>query len=101
MSDDALLRKLAALPCWQGAVSLEPLKGGLTNLSFVAQDRGIFGGGPFRGDQNLADFDAEVAQMAHQRAAGLIVADDGGKGRRHAEPETAAPAARHATARDP
>src|SRR5690348_1165395 len=40
MTDDALLRKLAGLPCWQGAVSLEPLKGGLTNLSFVAQDRG-------------------------------------------------------------
>src|SRR5512142_2536587 len=40
MADDALLRKLAALPCWQGTVSLEPLKGGLTNLSFVAQDRG-------------------------------------------------------------
>ena len=40
MTDDALLRKLAGLPCWQGTVSLEPLKGGLTNLSFVAQDRG-------------------------------------------------------------
>src|SRR5512138_1383432 len=40
MADDALLRKLAALPCWQGTVSLEPLKGGLTNLSFVAEDRG-------------------------------------------------------------
>src|SRR5690349_24428069 len=40
MTDDALLRKLAALPCWQGTVSLEPLKGGLTNLSFVATDSG-------------------------------------------------------------
>jgi thiamine kinase-like enzyme len=40
MADDALLDRLAALPCWQGKVSLEPLKGGLTNLSFVAEDRG-------------------------------------------------------------
>jgi thiamine kinase-like enzyme len=40
MADDALLDRLAALPCWQGTVSLEPLKGGLTNLSFVAEDRG-------------------------------------------------------------
>jgi thiamine kinase-like enzyme len=40
MSDDALLDRLAALPCWQGKVSLKPLKGGLTNLSFVAEDRG-------------------------------------------------------------
>jgi thiamine kinase-like enzyme len=40
MTDDALLDRLAALPCWQGKVALEPLKGGLTNLSFVVEDRG-------------------------------------------------------------
>ena len=40
MADDALLDRLARLPCWQGKVSLEPLTGGLTNLSFVAEDRG-------------------------------------------------------------
>src|SRR5436190_744425 len=40
MEDDALLQRLARLPCWRGKVSFEPLKGGLTNLSFVAQDRG-------------------------------------------------------------
>ena len=40
MADDALLGRLAALPCWHGKVSLEPLKGGLANLSFVALDRG-------------------------------------------------------------
>jgi thiamine kinase-like enzyme len=40
MADDALLQRLAALPCWLGTISLEPLKGGLTNLSFVAEDRG-------------------------------------------------------------
>jgi len=40
MTDDALMDRLARLPCWQGKVSLEPLKGGLTNLSFVAEDRG-------------------------------------------------------------
>jgi thiamine kinase-like enzyme len=30
--------KVIGLPCWQGAVSLTPLSGGLTNLSFVATD---------------------------------------------------------------
>jgi len=31
--------RIARLPCWQGgSISLEPLKGGLTNLSFVATD---------------------------------------------------------------
>jgi thiamine kinase-like enzyme len=40
MAEDALLDRLARLPCWQGKVSFEPLKGGLTNLSFVAEDRG-------------------------------------------------------------
>jgi len=40
MEDDALLQRLARLPCWHGKVSLEPLKGGLANLSFVALDRG-------------------------------------------------------------
>jgi thiamine kinase-like enzyme len=40
MADDALLDRLACLPCWHGKVSLEPLHGGLTNLSFVAEDRG-------------------------------------------------------------
>ena len=40
MADDALLDRLARLPCWQGEVSLRPLTGGLTNLSFVAEDRG-------------------------------------------------------------
>src|SRR6185312_271472 len=38
MTDDPLLQKLAGLPCWQGKVWLEPLTGGLTNLSFVATD---------------------------------------------------------------
>jgi thiamine kinase-like enzyme len=32
--------RVAALPCWRGPVALEPLKGGLTNISFVATDRG-------------------------------------------------------------
>jgi thiamine kinase-like enzyme len=40
MTDDALLDRLAALPCWQGKVTFEPLKGGLTNQSFVVEDRG-------------------------------------------------------------
>src|SRR6185436_6807194 len=40
MADDALLGRLTALPCWHGKVSLEPLKGGMTNLAFLAVDRG-------------------------------------------------------------
>lgn len=35
-----LLAKAASLSCWRGPVTLEPLKGGLTNISFVATDRG-------------------------------------------------------------
>ncbi|MBN9089071.1 MAG: phosphotransferase family protein [Reyranella sp.] len=40
MADDALLDRIARLSCWRGRVSLAPLEGGLTNLSFVAEDRG-------------------------------------------------------------
>src|SRR5919197_644342 len=32
--------RVARLCCWHGLVSLEPLEGGLTNISFVAVDRG-------------------------------------------------------------
>ena len=38
MADDVLLDRIARLPCWQGRVSLERLKGGLTNISYVADD---------------------------------------------------------------
>ncbi|MCF8533505.1 MAG: phosphotransferase family protein [Reyranella sp.] len=38
MANDGLEDKLARLPCWRGKVTLEPLKGGLTNTSFVATD---------------------------------------------------------------
>jgi thiamine kinase-like enzyme len=34
-----LERKIETLACWQGPVSLDPLPGGLTNISFVATDR--------------------------------------------------------------
>ena len=40
MADDVLLDRLAALPCWQGEVAFEPLTGGMTNLSFITEDRG-------------------------------------------------------------
>jgi thiamine kinase-like enzyme len=44
LKGSAAMRKLesrvAGLPCWRGRVALEPLKGGLTNVSFVAADRG-------------------------------------------------------------
>jgi thiamine kinase-like enzyme len=39
MPMDALSERLSRLPIWQGFVSLEPLKGGLTNISYVATDR--------------------------------------------------------------
>lgn len=32
--------KAARLPCWRGRVELEPLLGGISNLSFIARDRG-------------------------------------------------------------
>jgi thiamine kinase-like enzyme len=35
-----LEEKIARLACWRGPVTLEPLKGGLTNISFVATCRG-------------------------------------------------------------
>lgn len=38
MSMDALRARLSRLPIWRGAVALEPLQGGLTNISFVATD---------------------------------------------------------------
>src|SRR5215468_2191702 len=44
LEGSAAMRKLenrvARLPCWRGRVMLEPLKGGLTNISFVATDCG-------------------------------------------------------------
>jgi thiamine kinase-like enzyme len=38
MTMDALRERLSRLPIWRGPVALEPLQGGLTNLSFVATD---------------------------------------------------------------
>jgi thiamine kinase-like enzyme len=39
MDNDGLLGRLARLPCWRGTVTFEPLKGGLSNLTFVASDK--------------------------------------------------------------
>jgi len=38
MSMDALRARISRLPIWRGGVTLEPLQGGLTNISFVATD---------------------------------------------------------------
>ena len=38
MDDESLQGRIARLPCWQSEVSLAPLQGGLTNLSYVATD---------------------------------------------------------------
>ena len=38
MDNRALAERIERLSCWQGKVALEPLKGGLTNISFVATD---------------------------------------------------------------
>ena len=38
MSMDALRERISRLPIWQSPASLEPLQGGLTNISFVATD---------------------------------------------------------------
>jgi thiamine kinase-like enzyme len=40
MRKDDLESRIARLSCWRGPVTLEPLKGGLTNLSYVADDDG-------------------------------------------------------------
>jgi len=39
MTMNALSERLSRLPLWQGPVTLEPLLGGLTNISYVATDR--------------------------------------------------------------
>jgi thiamine kinase-like enzyme len=39
MRKDDLEDRIRRLPYWQGEVTLTPLKGGLSNLSFVAEDR--------------------------------------------------------------
>src|SRR5881394_3090034 len=38
MENRALEERIERLSCWQGRVALEPLKGGLTNISYVATD---------------------------------------------------------------
>src|ERR1700757_1243587 len=38
MENRALAERIGRLPRWQGRVALEPLKGGLTNISYVATD---------------------------------------------------------------
>ena len=38
MRKDDLESRLAALACWHGPVTLEPLKGGLTNISYLVQN---------------------------------------------------------------
>src|SRR5258708_13865359 len=38
MENRALAQRIERLSCWQGRVALKPLKGGLTNISFVATD---------------------------------------------------------------
>jgi thiamine kinase-like enzyme len=38
MAPPVLEGKIARLPCWRGRVALEPLKGGLSNIAFVATD---------------------------------------------------------------
>src|SRR5215475_2220764 len=39
MENRALAERIERLPCWQSRVALEPLNGGLTNVSFVATDK--------------------------------------------------------------
>src|SRR5262249_20819050 len=38
MEKEGLAERIERLSCWQGRVALEPLKGGLTNISYVATD---------------------------------------------------------------
>jgi thiamine kinase-like enzyme len=38
LSVDEIHRRIAALPCWQGEIDIEPLDGGMTNLNFRVRD---------------------------------------------------------------
>ncbi len=40
MTSATLEARIAALPCWRGKVTLEPLRGGLSNMAFVVADGG-------------------------------------------------------------
>jgi thiamine kinase-like enzyme len=40
MSTSALETRIKHLPCWRGRISLEPLKGGISNASFLVTDGG-------------------------------------------------------------
>ena len=43
MSNQEIHQRIAALPCWQGDIAIEPLDGGMTNLNFkVSDDAGRF-----------------------------------------------------------
>src|SRR3954447_9200016 len=37
---DTAVRRIRALPCWHGPIALEPLKGGLSNVSFRVVEHG-------------------------------------------------------------
>ena len=73
MENRALAERIERLSCWRGKVALEPLKGGLTNISFIVTD----GTGKYVvrcGDDNpvhhvFRDRERAVSRAAH--AAGL------------------------------
>jgi thiamine kinase-like enzyme len=73
MTDDALVDRLSRLPIWRRPVTLAPLTGGLTNLSWVADD-GVEKFVVRRGDDIPVHHvfrDRERAASAAAHAAGL------------------------------
>jgi thiamine kinase-like enzyme len=70
---DALERRVRELACWAGPVTLEPLKGGLTNIAFVATDNSgryvVRCGGDIAVHQILREREREASIAAHE--AGL------------------------------
>ncbi len=67
---DALERRVRELACWTGPVTLEPLKGGLTNIAYVATDNSgkyvVRCGGDIPVHQILREREREASIAAHE-----------------------------------
>src|SRR5271165_3079140 len=82
-SQQAAIQRIQALPLWQSSIRLEPLKGGLSNMSFKADHAGktyvVRVGEDFPFHHVSREREALVSRWAH--AAGLspkvVFAEDG------------------------
>jgi thiamine kinase-like enzyme len=89
-----LAARIAALPCWHGKVTLEPLRGGLSNTSFIVHDSGsryVARCGddmPFHHVFRDRERDASIAAHAAGIAPELVHAEPGVMVFRHIEGRT-------------